>query len=554
MITEQLVAYIKEQLGQGTAKEAITGILIAQGWQKADIDSAFAIAGQSQGPVLSQTASVPQQSQPAVQMQQPVIQQSVQPQSQPMPVQSQVPGSSPQQIMVQDLKPAVVQQPVQPQQQLQEQPTQSAPSSADDPNDTKGMFALVSIIAGVVSIISNFLPVRGATALVLSGGAVFVFAIAAIVLGVMGLKSSRRLIATIGMVLGILGIIVFVSLFVYGLIVGIARTVAQQNVSASPAAQTLYTDSQHRFSMMPPAGWQTDASGQKGTLVIFMSPTADSVNGSSFRSNINVVSGSLNGKTLDQYVDEQKAALGANFQDFSLVQDNVTVINGMPARILGVTFTTNGLQLHDLQASVADGDTVYVVTASTLDSTWAAYQASFANALNSFALGTAVPSSAVPGPQALLSATSYHDQKNGFSIDPPRSWKMDVSGSFGTLALFMSPAVENTTSGTYVTNISIASLGAKGLTLDAFVDVSLQQSKAKAKNFAIVSDSHLVLNGMPVRLVEETLTDGTLQIHDLQLFALKNNIVYLVTGNTLDKDWSAYGQTLRASLNTFQLD
>ena len=554
MITEQLVAYIKEQLGQGVAREAITGILIAQGWQKTDIDSAFAIAGQSGAPISAPGTFVSQQSQPAAQPQQPVVGQPVQ--LQPAPAQDRTPGALQPQIMIQDVKPAVVGQPVQlqPQQQSQEQPAQSVAPSRNDPNDMKGMFALVSIVAGFVSIIANFLPVRGATALILSGGAVFVFAIAGIVLGVLGLKSSRRLMATIGMVLGILGIIVFASLFVYGVIVGIARTVAQKNVSASPASQTIYTDSQQRFSMMPPAGWQTDASGQKGTLVIFMSPTADSVNGSSFRSNINVVSGSLNGKSLDQYVDEQKTALEANFQNFSLIQDNVTVINGVPARVLEVTFTSNGVQLHDLQASVASGDTVYVITASTLDSTWAAYQASFTNALNSFALGAAVPSGAPVGPQALLSATSYHDQKNGFSIDPPRAWKMDVSGSFGTLALFMSPAIENTTSGTYVTNISIASLGAKGLTLDAFVDVSLQQSKVKAKNFTVVNDSHLVLNGVPVRLVEETLTDGALQIHDVQLFALKNNVVYMVTGNTLDKDWSAYGQTLRASLNTFRLD
>ena len=543
MITEQLVAYIKEQSSAGMAREAVTGILIAQGWQKSDIDAAFAIALQPPMP-----APAEQPLPPAVQEPQPLVAQPIREEQKPVQFPEQPQSVQP---IIQDVRPATPQAPA------MQPPMESAQGPGvreNDPGDTKSIFALTSLIAGLVSIIANFLPVRGTTAAMLSGGSVFVFAVGAIVLGVMGIKSSRKLVATIGMILGILGIIVFASLFAYGFIVSFVRIVGQQGISPAPAARVSYTDAQGRFSMMPPQGWQTDTSGQKGTLVIFVNPVADHDGSSAFQSNINVVSGSLGGKTLDEYVDAQKAALGANFKNLSLLNDTSTVINGAPARMIEISFATNGMTLHDLQASIADNGTLYVVTASTLDASWDAYQGQFTQALGSFALGTATSTGTLSGPQALLALTPYHDQKNGFVIDPPRAWKMDTTGSFGTLALFMSPAVENTGAGTFVTNLSVASVGAKGLTLDAFVDLNMQQNKAKVKDFSIIKDSRLVLNGTLVRVVEQTLTDNGLKIHDLQLFALKDNVAYLVTGNALDASWASYEATIRAALNTFQFE
>ncbi|MGC8776081.1 MAG: hypothetical protein ACP5QN_02105 [Minisyncoccia bacterium] len=47
MITEQLLDYIKQQLLQGVSKEDIGDILLAQGWQPADIEEAFKVINSS---------------------------------------------------------------------------------------------------------------------------------------------------------------------------------------------------------------------------------------------------------------------------------------------------------------------------------------------------------------------------------------------------------------------------------------------------------------------------------------------------------------------------
>lgn len=44
MINQQLIDYIKQQLGQGISEEAIVNELLTSGWQKGDVDEAFKTA------------------------------------------------------------------------------------------------------------------------------------------------------------------------------------------------------------------------------------------------------------------------------------------------------------------------------------------------------------------------------------------------------------------------------------------------------------------------------------------------------------------------------
>ena len=545
MITEQLVAYIKEQLGTGATREAVTGILMAQGWQKADIDAAFSIVAQSQIPAAAQEAQ--SISQPAAGQQQPAGGQAVfadrepEQRSQPQAVPFQTA-----QLVVQDVKPVVSlpQTVVQAPQQSSEQAIQTATLQSGDPNETKGTFALASLVAGLVSIIANFLPVHGATAMILSGGAVFVFAIAGIALGAMGIKSPRKLVATIGMILGILGIIVFVSLFVYGVVIGAMRVLNQQPIAASPASRSAYQDTQNGFAIMPPAGWKVDVSGKNGAAAVFYDPAA-SQEGGSFRANVVIAVASLSGNTLDAYVDAQKRALPINYQDVSFLQDASATVSSLPARALEFTLSNNGTLFHQISVSVARGGMIYVATGTSLDSAWSSYQGLFRDALDSFVLLTPDAQSLAPQP--------YADAQSGLSIVPPAGWETDSSGRLGTIVIFQKSQPDYEGTNAFLPNINVISRSAGGKTLDGYVAMELKALPTLLGHFKNVSNQSLVVNNMPVRIMENTFDNGTIHMHDLVIETVKNNTVYEVTGTVLDSTWAEYQDVLNQSLRSFKL-
>lgn len=576
MITEQLVTYIKEQLAQNASKEAIMGILIAQGWQKVDIDSAFSIALQSSVPASAPAQVFPEEQkkvgQPPV-MTQPVVgsvskpleqlQQTPAEQERPSPV-STVLGRSSQsqpvqsgQQIVQDVRPAVT---LQSAVSTENHGLGSVQQPGSDPNDVKGTIALVSIVAGFVSIVANFFPARGnMTAVVLTVLAIFGFGIAAIVLGVRGRASGRKTVATIGMILGILGMIIFATFFmirfVSAFIIATVDQAAYQSATATPVAQGEYQNTQYGFSIMPPAGWQTDASGQQGAVVLFTNPIAQISGSHSVRSRINIVTSPLGGKTLDAYINTVKGVLPSNFQDFNLLGDQHISLNGVPARELEMTLTLNGIPVHELQIDVAQGDTVYAITGATLNTAWSTDEAAIRDSLYSFVFGTPQSSAINPAnPASVLAPWPFIDVKNGFSMTQPANWTIDDSGTLGTLVLFNNPVIDHEGDASFIANISVLKQSSAGKTLDTFVSALRKLMATKLGHLNILSDQSLTLNGMPAHLLETAFDNGVIHLHALELITVKNGIVYEVTGTVLDATWDRYQAALDQSLRTFKLN
>lgn len=152
---------------------------------------------------------------------------------------------------------------------------------------------------------------------------------------------------------------------------GTATPARGGSVALAPAR---YVDGQRRFSIVPPQGWRPDTSGRESTAVFFLASDPDTAAAGPFVSNINVLVLPAHAD-LDATVGAARGEL-AGLNAYRLLDDEAaTLAGGLPAHVLGGTFTQSGFALRNLQLfTVYQGSTV-VVTGTALADRWAGYGA-----------------------------------------------------------------------------------------------------------------------------------------------------------------------------------
>lgn len=157
----------------------------------------------------------------------------------------------------------------------------------------------------------------------------------------------------------------------------------------NPVPDTLekqaYSNAKHNFTIHQPKGWRIDKSGKLGTLAIFFDNKIDKKKTNPFAANINILSESAPGLDLNGYVQASKDATKL-LTDVKQTDDKEVSLNGLPARIIGETFTQGAFHLRNLQLIVVRNNQAYVVTATALQSSWAQYQDLFESSLVTFTL------------------------------------------------------------------------------------------------------------------------------------------------------------------------
>lgn len=133
-----------------------------------------------------------------------------------------------------------------------------------------------------------------------------------------------------------------------------------------------YTDAQWNFTIQMPKGWTVG----KGTnnnrqFTLFLSPNPErNLSGNIvFNENINIARESTN-LGFDAYVTLSRQALARYLQDYRLIEERNVTLGVEAGKVIGETFTQDGLQVRSLQLFVQTGSSVYVVTASNLASEW----------------------------------------------------------------------------------------------------------------------------------------------------------------------------------------
>ncbi len=144
------------------------------------------------------------------------------------------------------------------------------------------------------------------------------------------------------------------------------------------------------FDITLPAGWQqtTPPSGASAMAVNsneeVTDPAAKKIN---FRTYLGVSYDTLEGKTLDEYMQSIKGQLQQALPGTVFSQEHDAVINSRAARAFEVDLTQQGASFKILIVAIkGEGDDVWTMSFNTLQSSWMAYQETFSGIANSFKL------------------------------------------------------------------------------------------------------------------------------------------------------------------------
>ncbi len=160
-------------------------------------------------------------------------------------------------------------------------------------------------------------------------------------------------------------------------------------VSTSPLLESVpFVSSRRGFALQPPVGWRSDTSGKLNAEVIFTNPRTDPIASGTFAANIYVLARPTT-QRLEAVVDEIKSDINRQIPTLEVSTDEAaTTVSGLRAHLFGGTYTDVAQlpePVRDLRLIVVDGNTAYIVTGTSLASTYDQHEPAIRASLLSFA-------------------------------------------------------------------------------------------------------------------------------------------------------------------------
>ena len=138
-----------------------------------------------------------------------------------------------------------------------------------------------------------------------------------------------------------------------------------------------------KFDINTPAGWQRKDTIFGGISAVMLStPSSDPT----FRTNINVVSDSMQNLSIDDYEQQTILNLAKYVRQFVLTGKGEVVIGGIPARWIQYSQRPIGFDLSNICYLVPNKGIVYIITCSSLQSQMEQNRPPFDQAVLSFRL------------------------------------------------------------------------------------------------------------------------------------------------------------------------
>jgi hypothetical protein len=161
---------------------------------------------------------------------------------------------------------------------------------------------------------------------------------------------------------------------------------SETSSSGNESKNQTYNNAAYGFSINYPGGWKAEENSTSGVIVNIINSTPDTDNGNRFAANINVVSEDTGTLNLADYVKLSKKVLNDTFTNYKVVTENQITINGKDGILTESIYEMGAYQLHNYQMFIINNSKSYVITATTLDSSWNNYKDVLRTALMSFVL------------------------------------------------------------------------------------------------------------------------------------------------------------------------
>jgi len=162
---------------------------------------------------------------------------------------------------------------------------------------------------------------------------------------------------------------------------------ANDQISSEQSQNKLITDD---FEINLPEGWRKTAPAMGSSAMAVNAdeqlndPAAQKIN---FRSYFAVSYDTLQGESLNEYLQGVKSQLQQTISGVVFAQEHDTTINGKAARAFEASFIQQGVNFKILMVAVkGTGDDVWIISFNTLQSAWAEYQKTFSDIAGSFSL------------------------------------------------------------------------------------------------------------------------------------------------------------------------
>jgi hypothetical protein len=138
-----------------------------------------------------------------------------------------------------------------------------------------------------------------------------------------------------------------------------------------------------KFNVTVPEGWQRLDTSLNGVNATFL--FAPAVN-NGFRPNINVVSESMKGTSLEEYYKKNVSMMAQYMQNFTEGATTEKDINGNKVKFLEYSHSQNGLDMDVIMALIPKNGVAYVITITTPKGKRADYQQQFEEVVKSFSV------------------------------------------------------------------------------------------------------------------------------------------------------------------------
>jgi hypothetical protein len=147
------------------------------------------------------------------------------------------------------------------------------------------------------------------------------------------------------------------------------------------------------------------------------------------------------------------------------------------------------------------------------------------------------------------SSDVYHNEKYGFSIQPPSGWIVVEPGLAGTIVQFLGPIEDN-----HVVSFNIVTEDALGLALNEYVYASKQNMAQNFTNFELLSEGSRTIGGRDAYEIVYTFTMGVKDLKAKVVLLLKDSRAYVITYGGFQDNYDGYLPAFESSIESFKLE
>lgn len=148
---------------------------------------------------------------------------------------------------------------------------------------------------------------------------------------------------------------------------------------------------------------------------------------------------------------------------------------------------------------------------------------------------------------------SYTHPTLDFSLEVPRGWIHDESGTSGLAVSFFNPRPDFHESQEFSAQLSVAeSKERPGFTLTAYTDENEALLARTITGYTAGERLMIQIEGADALLVSGSFPLGDMTIRNMQLFILAEEKLYVISALTLADRWNAYRDEFETSLRSFK--